>query len=139
MMASVANATRRLLAELLALGPDAGRTSELVERMVAWLDASVESAMGAAAEVVPPGATLLGCSYSSVVLRTVELCAQAGRPPTVVLLENVSGQRAAGRRQAAELGEMRIELQVVGTEGLIDSLEGATLALVGADAVTPAS
>ena len=138
-MASLANATRRLLGELLALGPrGAGaRARELVERLVAELRASGEEAVGRAAALVPADATLLTCSYSSAVLRTVGLCRDAGRTPAVAVLETAPGQESAGRRLAGGLNDVGITVRVVGPDAFDDALSGATLALVGADAVTP--
>ena len=138
-MASVANATRRLLRELVTLGPDGARAraSEEAERLVGELEAAVQAAAGNAAALVATGATLVTCSYSSAVLRAVELARDAGKAPRVAVLDLDSGPDTAGRRLTSRLNRDGTTARTVGRDALASLLDRAALALVGADAVTP--
>ena len=138
-MAAVRNATDRLLGRLLALGPDQARcqSQKLVERLLDELQAAAEAAAVNAAQLVPPSATVVTCSYSSAVVRTVRRARDAGKALNVMVLEDGTAANSPGHRLAKELEGMGLTARVFGVDASEDIIAQADLAIVGADAVTP--
>ena len=78
-VAGLRNATGRLLDRLVELGPlEGSRLAEtLAEELVADLRKGAEAAAANAARLLPPGAVLATCSYSSAGSRPVKWCKSA--------------------------------------------------------------
>lgn len=138
-MAAVGNATAALLARLLELGPEAGRTQAplLAERLIRELEDAAKQAATVATTLLPSGATVLTCSYSSAVLRTLRYAYASGKQVRALVLASGSGTESHGLRLAWELDSAGVRAVVVADEALPEAIARAQAALIGADAVTP--
>ncbi len=138
-MAAVGNATGLLLAQVLELGPEAARTQapRLAERLILDMQAAAEQAASVAAALLQHGATVLTCSYSGGVLRTLRQAHASGKQVRALALASGSGPESHGRRLASELGEMGVQAEVATDEALAEAVARAQVAIIGADAVTP--
>ena len=119
-MASVRNATRRLLHQLLTLGPEKGRRRalSLARRLAAQLQASADAAAVNASHLISRGTTVITCSYSSAVIRAVQHAQQSGKAPVPTILEPADDDASHGARLARELRAAGVEAR------LVDSLAG---------------
>ncbi len=137
-MAAVGNATGILLAQVLELGPDAARTQAplLAERLVLDMEAAAEKAAAVAADLLPHGAAVLTCSYSSAVLRSLRRAHASGKQVRALALASGSGPESHGRRLAGELARAGIQAEVAADEAVDGAVARAQVALTGADAVT---
>ena len=140
-MAGLRNATQALLDRLVQLGPEDGRRAgvSLSEQLLADLKASADSAAANAAMNITAGATVLSCSYSSAVLRSVARAGDEGRAPRVVVYEPERGPDAHGRRLARDVVALGLEARTVDDLAAADVIGSVQLCLTGADAVTASS
>lgn len=138
-MAAVGNATGLLLAQVLELGPEAARAQapRLAERLIRDMEAAADQAAREAAALLPQWATVLTCSYSSAVLRTLRRAHASGKQVRALALASGSGPESHGQRLASELDSAGVRAEVVADEALAEAVARAQVALIGADAVTP--
>ena len=139
-MAGLRNATRRLLGQLVGLGPLKGRreAQRLSEKLLADLLAASESSAANGARLLPSVGTILTCSYSSAVVR-VCLKARGEDKSLVAMVYGPSTDVGApGPRLAAELAGRGFSTRLVGDLDVHDAVSRSQAVLIGADAVTPA-
>ena len=136
-MGAVGNATDRLLIKLLELGPvEAHRALSLVEELLSRMESDAEDVACKAAGLISLGATVMTCSRSSSVLRTLQRSHEAGRTPRVIVLDFGTGHDSPGRRLAGDLERIGIDVEIVSSIAEAGIIERAEIAVVGADAVT---
>ena len=137
-MASVKNAARHLLHQLLTLDPVEGRRRalSLARGLAAQLQASADAAAVNASHLISRGAIVITCSYSSAVIRAVQDAHLSGKAPVATVLEPTT-DASHGARLARELRAAGVEARLVDSLAGDDTIGHADLALVGADSITP--
>jgi translation initiation factor 2B subunit (eIF-2B alpha/beta/delta family) len=134
-MPAIKNAVSRVVADpAVTTNPRAAASACRAAR--AWLDEASRLAIEQAAAVMPAGALVVTCSYSSAVVQAC-LLAATQRRLRVRAVESRAGDVAYGERVAARLTTQHVACDVVPDERLTEALTGATLVLVGADCVRP--
>ena len=136
-MAVLRNATHGLLEDLAALGPVEGRprADALAQRLLAAMRTAAETAAANAARLIAHSATVATCSYSSAVLRTAQRALADGKSPRMVVLEPAPRPPSAGHGLAKELENLGLAVEMSDSAGSV--AERATVAITGADAVSP--
>ena len=134
-MASVKNAVSRALADGPLVHP--GQAQRAFERARAWVDYATNATTHEAAAVLPDGATVLTCSYSTSVVKACAAAAAAGKRTRVVVLESKFEGTAYGEHLAQDLTNEGVEADVVSDDSLADATSGITMGLLGADRVMP--
>jgi translation initiation factor 2B subunit (eIF-2B alpha/beta/delta family) len=134
-MPAIKNAVSRVVADpAVTANPRAAASACRAAR--AWLDEASRLAIEQAAAVMPAGALVVTCSYSSAVVQAC-LLAATQRRLLVRAVESRAGDVAYGERVAARLTARHVACEIVPDERLTEALTGATLVLVGADCVRP--
>lgn len=134
-MAAIKNAVTRVVDDPAALASPAAAV-DASRHVREWLDYSSQVVVEQAAALLPEGARIVTCSFSSAVIRSCVL-AGATRQLEVVALESRVRDIAYGERVAAVLRVEGVVCSVMADEGMGEALQGATLVLVGADRVLP--
>ena len=137
-MGAVANATNRLLSELLGLGPAEARhrAQALVEEMLSSMDSDAEDVARNAAALISSGGTVVTCSRSSTILRMLQQSHDAGPTPRVIVVEFSARPESPGWLLASELVGVGFDVERVGSIADPGIIARAEIAVVGADAVT---
>ena len=115
-------------------GPSAA--SDLAENLLQRLQWAADRAAEEAATLIPPGATVVTCSYSSAVLRTIQRAKGRDVPLAVMVLDGGGGAGSPARHLASDLKSMGVDVRLFDAADLADAIGQAELVLVGADAVT---
>jgi ribose 1,5-bisphosphate isomerase len=134
-MPAIRHVISRVVADPAAMA-DPRATVTACRRARVWLDEASRLAIERAAALMPAGALVVTCSYSSAVVQAC-LLAASGRRLRVRAVESRAGDVAYGERVAARLTAQHVACDVVPDERMPDALAGATLVLVGADCVRP--
>ena len=138
-MAGLGNATYRLLARLLEMGPEEGRrrASEVAMVLQAELAAAAEAASVNAAALLADRDVVATCSHSSAVARTLGTARKEGRPVRVLVFEPRRGPQAHGLGLVHELTAGGIDVGLIDGPITPEALAPADAVLLGADAVSP--
>jgi translation initiation factor eIF-2B subunit delta len=134
-MASVKNAVTRALAD----GPlvHLGQAKRACDRARAWLNDAAKATIEKTAAMIPNGATILTCSYSGTVLEACFGASTTGKQLKVIALRSKIGDIAYGERMAESLVGRGIEGEVCPDNVSIPDLGPLTMALIGADRLSP--
>ena len=87
--------------------------------------------------MIPDGATIVTCSYSGTVLEACVSASNAGKQVKVIALTSKVGDVAYGERIAESLLAQGVDVDVFPDEVSIKGLGELTMALIGADRVSP--
>lgn len=134
-MASVKGAVSRALADGPLSHP--GQAKRAIERARSWIDFAAKAAVEEAGSVIPDGATVLTCSFSSTVLDACASAMRQGKSLRVLTVESRIGTTSYGELMADGLAGRGVPADVLSDDAIASSLDGVTLALVGADRVLP--
>lgn len=133
-MASVVNAASLLLERLEGSGWALGKAPSLASRLIAEVQGWAEQAAEHAAGLIPEGARVLSCSYSSTVIRALTVAKESGNPITALVVPSAG----YGVAMIEELLQAKVDAEQASTLPR-DSTAGDTIGLIGADSVYPGS
>lgn len=134
-MASVKNVVSRALADGPLIHP--GQAKRAFARARSWLDYAAKATIEETASMIPPGAIIVTCSYSATVLEACVSASNAGKEIKVVALTSKVGDIAYGERMAEALIAQGVDAEVYPDGVSIEGLGEVTMALIGADRVSP--
>ncbi len=133
-MASVTNAVSLLLERLENDGWVLNRAPSLASRLIAEVQGWTEQAAEHAANLVPEGAKVLSCSYSSTVIRALTMAKESGSSFTALVVPSAG----YGVAMIEELLQAKVDAEQASTLPR-DAVAGDTIGLIGADSVYPGS
>ena len=133
-MAAVANAVSLLLERLESGGWALSKAPSLASQLIAEVQGWAEQAAERAADLIPEGARVLSCSYSSTVVRALTVARDSGTPFTALVLPSAG----YGLAMIEELRHAKVDAEPANTLPR-DSAAGDTLGIIGADSVYPGS
>ena len=109
----------------------------LCDQLSERLDLARAHATIKAALMIPNGATVLTCSYSSYVVAALTKAHAAGRNVRALVLESGVGARAHGARMRDDLGESGVPAELAPDASLSEAAKLADVGLIGVDRVHP--
>ncbi|MDA1035571.1 MAG: hypothetical protein O3B65_01670 [Chloroflexi bacterium] len=134
-MASVRSAVSRALADGPLVHP--GQAKRAFARARAWLDYAAKATIEETASMIPDGATIVTCSYSGTVLEACVSASNSGKQIKVIVLTSKVGDIAYGERMAEALLARGVDAEVYPDGVSMAGLGDLTMALIGADRVSP--
>lgn len=108
-----------------------------VNALIGYFEASRQVIAGQAFELLSPGCTIMTCSYSSHVFRTLSLSQAREKNLQLLILESRWQGRSYGEMLAEQLRAQQIVCQVIPDEQMADCLSQVDLILIGGDALLP--
>ena len=128
----------RNIAFLFVQGLKGGISPYILGRQMSeHLEQLMSQAAIRALSIIPTGATVLTCSYSSYVVSTLSKAHAAGRNIRVLVLESRVGSLAYGERLQSDLAHRGLMTELVPDDSLTKIAPSTTTGLIGVDRVHP--
>ena len=135
-MAAIKNMTRRYLEESERRG-ESFDPRVLAHELLDEMDASTREATRRASEYVFDGSRVLTCSYSSAVLRTLEVALSARKRYSVVVVESRAGALAHGTRLLEAVARLGVPGELIPDRAIAEGVFRADMVILGADKLLP--
>ena len=141
-MVSISNYVSQLLKEIIRISEEQTQLDALVTYALAKGNELIEYSENAAVQAAERGAatirdrdTVITCSYSSIVVKTLEIAVNAGTSFQVIAAESRNNEIAYGEISAAQMKEHQVSVTLVDDSEINSHTCNSNIALVGADTV----